>query len=435
VDLGVILGDDARPESACGLMAGSADRRYGGAMRLAAFSRSSLVRLRERVSPWLLTLLLGSLSVYAIVAGDFFGTSPPAPKLVMAVEAALVTIPLRWRKEAPCAVLGVVVVGSAFGWAFARGSGGFAGVEAWLAWLIAFYSIGAYSERRRGLQVAAAAGLVVLAMAVADVSAGFQSVGDYVGTFGFLAAAWLLGNSAGILRARGRELEGRTARLEREREEKARLAVAEERARIARELHDVVAHAVSTMVIQAGGARQLVRSDPADAEQSLLAAERTGREALQEMRRLVGLLRERGERLALAPQPGMAELEQLIAQTRAAGLPVELSVEGTPRHLGPGIDLTAYRIVQEALTNTLKHAGQARARVTLRYGEQTLEIEVTDDGRGLEGTGANGHEPGHGLVGMRERVTLYGGALQTGPSGRGGYAVRARLPLDPASPT
>jgi signal transduction histidine kinase len=270
-------------------------------------------------------------------------------------------------------------------------------------------------------------------MAVADVGAGFQSAGDYAGTFGFVAAAWVLGNSAGILRARGRELEGRATRLEREREERARLAVAEERARIARELHDVVAHAVSTMVIQTGGARQLVRSDPDDAEHSLLAAERTGREALQEMRRLVGLLRERGEQLALAPTPGMTELPQLLAQTQAAGLDVELTVEGEPRYLGPGIDLAAYRIVQEALTNTLKHAGRARARVIVRYGDRDLEIEVTDDGRGVDDPSLNGHEPGHGLLGMRERVTLYGGALRTGPIEGGGYEVLARLPVDSAS--
>src|SRR5215208_4450570 len=297
-------------------------------MTRARISRSSLATLRERVSPWMLTLVLGSLSVYEIFVGDFFGKSPVAPKLVMAVEAVFVTVPLRWRKESPNAVLGLVVAGSVFGWAFSSGSGGFAGTEAWPAWLIAFYSVGAYSGRTRGLQASAAAGAI--------------------------------GNAGVILRARGRELEGRATRLEREREEKARLAVADERARIARELHDVVAHAVSTMVIQAGGARQLVRTEPADAEQSLLAAERTGREALQEMRRLVGLLRERGEELALAPQPGMAQLEQLIAQTQAAGLPVELTVDGERRHLGPGIDLTAYRIVQEALTNTLKHAGPAR---------------------------------------------------------------------------
>jgi signal transduction histidine kinase len=391
------------------------------------------MRLRERVLPWLLPLLLGSVSVYAIFAEDFFGTEPTAPKLVMAVEAAVVTIPLRWRKQAPVIVLGLVIAGSIFGWCFSRGSGGSASVTTWITWLIAFYSVGAYAERKPGLQASAAAGVAVLGMAVADVTAGFQSVADYLGTFGFLAAAWAVGNSAGSLRSRGRELEDHTVRLEREREEKARLAVAEERARIARELHDVVAHAVSTMVIQAGGARQLVRTEPADAEQSLLAAERTGREALQEMRRLVGLLRERGEELALAPQPGIAELEQLIAQTRAAGLPVELTVDGEPRHLGAGIDLTAYRIVQEALTNTLKHAGRARARVTVRYGRSELEIEVADDGRGRDDPHANGHEPGHGLVGMRERVSLYGGVLRTGPTERGGYAVRARLPLDPAS--
>ncbi len=383
--------------------------------------------MRDRVAPWLLPALLGAVSAYGIFVGDLF-PDPPAPKAVMIVNALFVTVPLRWRKEAPETVLALVIAGSLFGWVWSRGSGGLATVESWLACLIAFYSVGAYAERRRGLIASGLAWVVVLEMAVADTAAGFQSVGDYLGTFGFLAAAWAVGNSAGSLRGRGTELERRAMQAEREREEGAHLAVAEERARIARELHDVVAHAVSTMVIQAGGARQLVRSDPDDAEQALRAAERTGRDALREMRRLVGLLRDRDEQMGLAPQPSLAQVEQLVAQSRAAGVAVELRIEGESRHVGAGIDLAAYRIVQEALTNTLKHAGEARVWITISYGARGLDIDVRDDGRTPASDGRNGG--GHGLVGMRERASLYGGTLAAGPDPDGGFHVQAHLPLD-----
>jgi signal transduction histidine kinase len=192
----------------------------------------------------------------------------------------------------------------------------------------------------------------------------------------------------------------------------------------------VVAHSVSVMVVQAGAARRRVASNPDQARDALASIESTGRQALAEMRRLVGLQRDRGDgEDALAPQPSLVHLESLLAATRDAGLPVELTVEGQPRPLPAGVDLSAYRIVQEALTNSLKHAGPARATVRLCYGREALEVQVSDDGHGR---GRNGQADGggHGLIGMRERVALFGGTLEVGVGPGGGFRVAARLPLD-----
>jgi signal transduction histidine kinase len=229
-------------------------------------------------------------------------------------------------------------------------------------------------------------------------------------------------------RDRERTLERLTVDLEREREEKARTAVAEERVRIARELHDVVAHAISLIVLQARGGRRSLATDPAETLEALDTIEATGSQALAEMRRLLGMLRTDDEQIALAPQPSLRYLDALAAQVGEAGLAVDLSVEGEPIELPPGVDLSAYRIVQEALTNALKHAGPATARVVVRYRENDLELEITDTGLGA---GASDGE-GHGLVGMRERVSLYGGKIEAGPQDGGGFAVRARLPMESA---
>jgi signal transduction histidine kinase len=179
--------------------------------------------------------------------------------------------------------------------------------------------------------------------------------------------------------------------------------------------------------VQAGAARLLLEDDPERAHSSLLSVEETGRQALAEMRRLLGILRADEQPAALVPQPGIAELGSLVEQVRSAGVPVELVIEGTPHALPPGVDLAAYRVVQEALTNTLKHAGAARARVLIRYGTAAVELSVTNDGRL-----ARDGRAGHGLVGMRERVSLYGGEFEAGPRPEGGYIVRARLPIDTA---
>jgi signal transduction histidine kinase len=223
-------------------------------------------------------------------------------------------------------------------------------------------------------------------------------------------------------------LRARTEELEREQEHRASAAAAGERARIARELHDVVAHSVSLIAVQAGAAGRVIDAQPSAARDALATIERTARGTLAELRRLLGIMREHDDGAALAPPPGLDRLDELVAQVRAAGLPIDVRIEGVRRALGPGVDLTAYRIVQEALTNARKHAGPARATVRLRFAAREIEIEIVDDGRG---PAANSDErSGLGLVGMRERVSLYGGRLQTGPRETGGYRVHAVLPLE-----
>ena len=218
--------------------------------------------------------------------------------------------------------------------------------------------------------------------------------------------------------------ERRAQLAERERDVAAREAVVEERARIARELHDVIAHHVSMIVLQAGAERSVLDDSNASTRDVLETVERSGRSALTEMRRLLGMLRS-DESDPLTPQPGLGDVPVLVGQLREAGLPVELQIEGERRTLPAGIELSAYRIVQEALTNALKHAGDAHARVHIRYGPDSLELEIADDGEG-EDTRAPGG--GHGLVGMRERVALYGGRFQANPAPGGGFIVRVALP-------
>jgi signal transduction histidine kinase len=207
-------------------------------------------------------------------------------------------------------------------------------------------------------------------------------------------------------------------------EEGAKRAVEDERARISRELHDVVAHSVSVMTVQASAVRRLLKPEQEREREALLVVEETGRQSLTEMRRLLGIMRQEGTSAERAPQPGIATIGTLVAHVREAGLPVELTVEGEPVTLPPGVDLSAYRIVQEALTNALRHAGPAHAWVAVRYGGDDVEIEVENDGRS---DGDNGG--GHGLVGMRERVALCGGELRAGPRQGGGFSISARLPV------
>jgi signal transduction histidine kinase len=289
-------------------------------------------------------------------------------------------------------------------------------------WIGLFVLLGAYTvaAHTTGWRTAVAAGLTVGAALVVWIADGDLSLGGIL-FFGFLfGTPWAAGRA--IRRRRLRE-----SQLEREKAE-AEAAIAEERTRIARELHDVVTHAISVIVLQARGGRRLLATEPAEARQALDAIERTASQALQEMRRLLGLLRESDERLALAPQPTLSRLDDLVAQVREAGLPVELAIEGEPAELPPGVDLSAYRIVQEALTNALKHAGPATARVTVHYGDGELDLEVSDDGTGT----GNGGGAGQGLTGIRERVAVFGGDVEAGALPEGGYAVRARLPYSSA---
>jgi signal transduction histidine kinase len=253
-----------------------------------------------------------------------------------------------------------------------------------------------------------------------------QAFGEWV----FYAIAWALGKTLRHRVLRGDRLEARTAELEAEREQQIQAAVADERARIARELHDIVAHSVSLMVLQAGAARQALDRQPEKAREPLLSVEATGRGAMSELRRLVAMLRQPGQEEELTPQPSLRNLNALVDHVREAGLAVDVDAGPGLEALPPGVDLSAYRIVQEALTNVVKHAGASRVSLRVRCDNAAVEVAVEDDGRGSSGNGAD--VGGHGLIGMRERVNLFGGRLETGGRDGGGFRVFARLPYEAA---
>jgi signal transduction histidine kinase len=337
-----------------------------------------------------------------------------ASKAIYVPAGLLMTLPLAWRRRAPLAVAAVVMGALAAG-SLAVGSAPTPD-SALAGWLLAIYSVAAHCDR-----------LAALTGGVFSLGAGLVWIGvdDALFPIVVFGGAWLAGRLVRQRQEYALALEERGAALEREREANARVAAADERARIARELHDVLSHSVSVMVVQAGAERMALGGGRAAAGEALETIEQTGRQALAEMRRLLGVLRADDEPPAHAPQPNLSELDRLVTQVQEAGLPVELSIEGDPTLLPPGIAVSAYRIVQEALTNVLKHAGPASARVVVRYRGRELELEVTDDGRGPRATA----DAGHGLVGMRERVALYGGDFDAGARNGGGFVVRARLPV------
>jgi signal transduction histidine kinase len=252
-----------------------------------------------------------------------------------------------------------------------------------------------------------------------------RSVANWLAVGAFMSIAWCVGLLARRPVSQARSAEERAARFEQEQDEAARRAVAEERQRIARELHDIVAHSVSVMTMQTGAVRRLLLPDQVRERESLLSVEQTGRDAMSEMRRLVGLLKEHDSAVAYSPQPGMQSLDALIATVRDAGLPVDVACDGAPQDLPPGIDLTAFRVVQEALTNARQHADSARAWVRICWTMDELQIEVGNDGNSRP----HGPRAGFGHAGMRERLSLYGGRLENGPGVDGGYVVRAFLPV------
>jgi len=392
--------------------------------------RPSPVRwLKEH--PFLADSLLAGLLLVVVMLSIFGGDTSAQgvtyrdANALAVILGVLSAVPVAWRRVKPLPAL--VVVGIA---AVAYEAIGFPESATSVGVMICLYSVAAHCDRRRsiiGAVYTAFGTLAVFLTARWGVNAG-----NIVSNVVIFATAWILGDNLRNRRAYLAGLEDRAARLEREQAEQARRAVADERTRIARELHDVVAHNVSVMVVQAGAARRTIERDPDKARVALTSVEETGRQALDEMRRLLGVLRTEDDATEQrAPQPSVNDLDSLVAHVRDAGLPVELVVEGEPRPLMSGVDMSAYRIVQEALTNSLKHAGPARAHVMLRYGDHDLCLEVVDDGRGLAADAPASNGGGHGLVGMRERVALFGGELKAGPRKGGGYAVSARIPLEP----
>jgi signal transduction histidine kinase len=340
---------------------------------------------------------------------------------VTAASAVMLGLPLAVRRRAPLVALAGYMGGLAL--LVVSGHSGDPSAAAPIAGLIALYSVGAYAEGWAG--IAGACGVLAVVWIAVGADRDGRSFGNFL-FFGIgVGGPWAAGVALRRRRTSERTLRAHAEQLARDRDETARRAVTEERQRVARELHDVVAHSISVIVLQARGGRRVLDDAPEEAREAFDSIEATGREALTEMRRLLGLLRRTDEELARTPRASMRRLGDLVEQVRQAGLPVALQVEGDPAQLPAGVDLSGYRIVQEALTNTLRHAGPAQARVVVQCAAEYVQIEVSDDG-----SGPNGGDPGHGLAGIRERVSLYGGELRAGPRPGGGYEVFARLPLD-----
>jgi signal transduction histidine kinase len=374
--------------------------------------RDAVVNVIRRHSDEALAAALTALALFEIFHVD----EPESARLTNAAVVLILGAAAARRARAPLLLLGLMLIISITSAALPQ-LGGRSTEAVTFFILLAVYSAAAHTSGRGALL----AGAMTLGLYITDLTLGSVTPEVVVFLALLLGLPWVAGRAMRGWRLSEQSLE----------QEKSRTAaaIAEERARIARELHDVVAHSISVMVLQARGGRRIFQSDPADARQAFAIIERTGHQALEEMRRLLGMLRQSDEKLPLAPQPSLGDLGSLVEQVRAAGLPVQLAVEGEARELPAGVDLSAYRIVQEALTNALLHAGPASARVLVRYRRDDLELEITDDG---PGTG-DGSAPGYGLIGMRERVSVYGGELNAGRRPEGGYALLVRLPLGSVS--
>jgi signal transduction histidine kinase len=362
----------------------------------------------------------GQVSVWTADSGALAGDRP-----VHALLLAVATVPLFVRRSRPLLVL-LLVLGASW-MQFELGGQAF---QPWFAALMALYAVAAHADRRAAAAGAIATAAAVLSGDVPKLLAG-DPVDEVVPAWFVMAGIWGLGRWIRSRRRETADLAARAAQAEQDRAAHAAQAVADERARIARELHDLVAHSMGVIVIQSQAGQRAVDVEPDTARAALSAIESSGRQGLAEMRRLLGLLTSRDDG-STTPQPSLRGLDDLVAQVRSAGLPVRLETAGDLSALPAGVDLAAYRIVQEALTNVLKHAGPATAQVCVRHCGGVLEVEVRDDGRGaVDGTRLPG--VGHGHVGMRERAALYGGAVETGDLPGGGYRVRARLTVDGAA--
>jgi signal transduction histidine kinase len=385
--------------------AGTGGRRYDRDVTR-AWSRDDLV-------DWALAVAVAAGAELQQASCDCRGS----PHWLGALVTLLATLPIGLRRRRPFPVL--LFVGAAS--ILHIGLGFTNPFLVTFAALVALFSVA--NHARWGVSVYAAA-ITATLLPVSFVldwhNHGQVNLSDLPYNYVLFGAAWILGDNL----RRQREQAQLAMRLAAAEEERSRHAVADERVRIARELHDVVAHTLSVIVLQAGAGRRLAPQQPERAASVLGGIEALGRDALGDMRRLVGMLRTGPER-EHEPQPTLERLPELAERVRSAGLEVDVRTEGQARPLPPGVDLSAYRIVQEALTNTLRHAGAARAEVVVRYGGAGVEVEVTDDGRG---PAANGSAGGNGLTGMRERVGMFGGELEVGPREGGGFRVRALLP-------
>lgn len=351
-----------------------------------------------------------ALALCALVLLEVLGSDQDVP-LGLAVPVALaMTVPFAWRQRFPIAIAMTVL--GAFAVQGVAGDWDLEPQTELLSAAFAFWALGTSVPKPLSVRVAAG-GLVLLVI---------HEPGDTIVMGPLMAGVYAAGR---LMRSRS-EL---ARALERDRAAGERRAVLEERARISRELHDVVAHAISLMTVQAGAERLALGAERPQTTEALEQIEVTGRQALAEMRRLLGMLRNPAEAVDLTPQPGLSQLPALAERVTRAGLPVELTIERAPGPVSPGVDISAYRIVQEGLTNALKHAEARQATVGVGFDGDRIEIEIVDDGRGSSPQ-ANGS--GHGLSGMRERVALYGGTLNAGPRPQGGWALRASLPREPA---
>lgn len=357
----------------------------------------------------------------AAIAGAFVLMTTAEATLNPSIESAwthvliagLAMATLAWRRHFPLLVAGFVIAADVYLNPDAQFS-------TLLALVLVSYTIGAETGPPRsyvGLAVVLVPFLVAMALQGLVPS-------DLGAAFVFVVGPWAVGTTIRRRVVRTEEAVTRAEAAAREHEARTETAVADERARIARELHDIVSHSLSVITIQTQAVRRRLNADHHNEARDLAVVEATAREALAEMRRLFGVLRSEGESASLAPQPGLHELERLVGSVQAAGLEVTVRVEGDPYELTPGVDLAAYRVVQEGLTNALRHAEARRAEVLVRYAPGTLEVSVEDDGRGMPA------EPGvgHGLVGVRERVALYGGTVHVGPGREGGLRLAATLP-------
>jgi signal transduction histidine kinase len=379
--------------------------------------------------------LLGATLVSSDVAIDLFADDPSYRRpdtTWLAIGFGVMVVPLAFRRRAPLTVLLACTAGFLLT-RIVLGS-----VETAIAQIVvslALYSAAAHGRPRWRNWVCGICVVAVMAEAWREVIVYLPSdvphrllnqVFALLISLVLLCAMWALGAALGSGRRRAKELLQRTVELEHEREENARRAVFDERVRIARELHDVVAHHVSMMGIQAGAARVVMGRDPVMATEALAGIETSSRQAVLELHQLLGFLRQADDPDDLAPQPSLGQVHSLAANMSDSELTVEVSVEGEQRPLAPTVDVSAYRIVQEALTNTLKHAGASRADVHLRYWPGELELEIIDDGHGVADPSST--LGGLGLIGMRERASLHGGQLTAGPAAGGGFAVRVKLP-------